>query len=117
VKPVLALVLIAAALLAPLPGLAAKAPTQKQYAEQKLKAAMTAWAKKNVAGLRIGTVSCVLPLNGNVVHCTVHASAPRSRENIVFTVRETLTQLGAMKWAVTSDACSDSKTGQKLSCG
>ena len=105
-----------AALLVPAAALAAKAPTQKQYTEQLLKKEMMSSAQLKPLGLKWGVVSCVLPKNGNVVHCTVHASAPKAQENIVFKVRETLTQEGSMKWAITSDACSDSKTGQKLSC-
>jgi hypothetical protein len=96
--------------------LAAKAPTQKQYTEQKLKAAMMSSAQLKGLGLTWGAVTCVLPKNGNIVHCTVHASAPKAQENIVFKVKETLKETGAMSWAITSDACSDSKTGQKLSC-
>ena len=42
---------------------------------------MTAWARKNVKGLEIGSATCVLPLNGNVVHCTVTSTAPSYREN------------------------------------
>jgi hypothetical protein len=96
--------------------LAAKAPTQKQYSEQKLKTAMMSSAQLKGLGLKWGAVSCVLPKNGNIVHCTVHASSPKAQENIVFKVRETLKETGTMSWAITSDACSDSKTGKKLSC-
>jgi hypothetical protein len=106
-----------AMLLVPLTALAAKPLTQKQYTEKKLKTAMMSSSELKPLGLTWGAVACVLPKNGNVVNCTVHASAPKARENIVFKVRETLTQEGAMTWKITSDACSDSKTGQKLSCG
>jgi hypothetical protein len=104
------------ALLVPVTALAAKAPTQLQYTEQKLKTSMMNSSQLKPLGLRYGAVKCVLPKNGNVVHCTVHATAPKARENIVFKVTETLKQTGQMTWAITSDACSDSKTGQKLSC-
>jgi L-aminopeptidase/D-esterase-like protein len=106
---------LAALLIVPA-ALAAKAPTQKQYTEQKLKTAMMTSSQLKGLGLKWGTVTCVLPKNGNIVHCTVHASAPAARENIVFKVKETLKETGAMSWAITSDACSDSKTGQKLAC-
>jgi hypothetical protein len=105
-----------AALLVPAAALAAKQPTQKQFTEQKLKTAMTSSPSLKPLGLKFGVVACVLPKNGTVVNCTVHASAPKARENIVFKVRETLNEEGNMSWRITSDACSDSKTGQKLSC-
>ena len=104
-----------AALLAPAT-LAAKPLTQKQYTEQTLKTAMTAWARKNVKGLEIGAAACVLPENGNVVHCTVKSSAPGYRENIVFKVTETLHASGTMSWRVTAKACSDSETGKAITC-
>ncbi len=113
---ILLLTTFAALLVAPA-ALAAKAPTQKQYTEQLLLKEMKASAQLKSLGLKWGTVTCVLPKSGIVVHCTVHASSPKAQENIVFKVRETLTQEGNMNWAITSDACSDSKTGQKLSCG
>ena len=106
-----------AALLSVPAAFAAKAPTQKQYTEQKLKTAMMGSSQLKGLGLKFGVVSCVLPKSGNVVHCTVHTSAPKAQENIVFKVTETLAETGNMKWAITSDTCSDSKTGQKLSCG
>ena len=104
-----------AVLLAPA-ALAAKPLTQKQYTEQTLKTAMTAWARKNVKGLEIGSASCVLPLNGNVVHCTVTSTAPSYREKIVFKVRETLHASGTMSWLVTAKACSNSRTGKAIAC-
>ena len=76
-------------LLAPA-ALAAKPLTQKQYTEQTAEDGDDRWAKKNVKGLEIGSATCVLPLNGNVVHCTVTSTAPSYQEKIVFKVRETL---------------------------
>jgi hypothetical protein len=108
--------LAAAALLAAGHALAAKPRTQKQYAELRLKQAMNSWARKKVPGLTIDTVSCVLPKNGVVVRCTARASAPKYREKVVFGVKETLHPVGTMTWLVTSEACSDSKTGGKLRC-
>jgi len=105
---------LCAALAAPSAALAAKPLTQKQFAEQRLKVEMTAWAKKNIPGLEIGKVTCVLPRNGNVVHCTVASTAPKYRENITFQVREVLSQAGTMTWTATSRKCTDSKTGRPV---
>ncbi len=96
--------------------LAAKPLTQKQFAEARLKQALNTWARKTVPGLAVGSVSCVLPENGVVLHCTAKASAPKYRENLVFKVTETLHETGVMSWAITSRACSDSRTGKSIQC-
>jgi hypothetical protein len=96
--------------------LAAKPLTQKQYAELKMKQALTAWAKKSVPGLQIGAASCVLPKNGVIIHCTVQSTAPKHNENIVFKVKETLHDIGTVTWVVTSKTCSDSKTHKTFAC-
>jgi hypothetical protein len=96
--------------------LAAEPLTQKQYAELKMKQAITSWAKKNVPGLRVGATSCTLPRNGVVIRCTVQSTAPKYRENIVFKVKETLHDVGTVSWVVTSRACSDSKTHATITC-
>ncbi len=108
-----------AALLALLAAGAASAAYPKaevQYADKTMKTSFTAWAKKNLPGTKVGTVSCKLPSNGNVIHCTVHVSAPKNRENIVFEVKGTLHESGQLTWVSTSHSCTDSKTGKKFSC-
>jgi hypothetical protein len=95
---------------------AAKPLTQKQYTELTLKQHMNATFKKTVPGLTVTKVTCVLPKNGTVVKCVANASAPKAREDVVFKVTETLSEVGNMSWRITSSACSDSKTHQKLSC-
>jgi hypothetical protein len=112
----LVLIALTTALLAPAAALAAKAPTQAQYTAQGLVKAMMKSASLKPLGLTWGKVLCVLPKNGNVFHCTVHTSSPKAQENIVFQVKATLDEEGNVKWTITSDACSDSKSGQKLSC-
>ncbi len=96
--------------------MAAKPLTQKQFAELRMKQALTGWAKKNVPGLQIGAASCVLPKNGVVIHCTVKSTAPKYRENILFKVTETLHEVGTITWVVTSKTCSDSKTHETIAC-
>jgi hypothetical protein len=113
---IFALTILAAALLAPA-AVAAKPPTQLQYTQQGLLKAMMKSPSLKPLGLTWGKVACVLPTSGNVFHCTVHASAPKAQENIVFQVKATLTAVGNVSWGITSDACSDAKTGKKLSCG
>lgn len=116
-RSILAAAAVAAvALLVAGQALAAKPLTQKQFAEARLKQVLNAWARKTVPGLAIGTVTCVLPENGVVIHCTAKASAPKYRENLVFKVTETLHETGTMSWAITSKACSDSRTGQSIQC-
>ena len=109
-------VLALVALVATGQALGAKPLTQKQYAELKMKQAMTQWAKKSVPGLQIGAASCVLPKNGVVIHCTVQSTAPKYNENIVFKVKETLHDIGTVTWVVTSKTCSDSKTHKTFAC-
>jgi hypothetical protein len=87
-----------------------------QYADKTMKASFTAWAKKNLPGTKVGTVSCKLPSSGNVIHCTVHVSAPKNQENIVFKVKGTLHDSGQLTWVSTSHSCTDSKTGKPFSC-
>ena len=87
-----------------------------QYANKTMKGSFTAWAKKNLPGTKVGKVSCVLPSNGNVLHCTVHVSAPANRENIVFKVKGTLHDSGQLTWVATSHSCTDSKTGKPFAC-
>ncbi len=77
---------------------------------------MTAWAKKNVKGLEIGSATCVLPKNGNVVHCTVTSTAPSYRENIVFKVQRDAARERDDELDVTAKACSDSRTGKAIAC-
>ena len=87
------------------------------YAQTRLKTAFTAWAKTNLPGTTVGKVSCVLPASGGLVaHCTVHVSAPKNQENIVFKVTNTLHKNGTATFAMVSHSCTDSKTGKKLSC-
>ena len=87
-----------------------------QYADKTMKGSFTAWAKKNLPGTTVGKVSCVLPSNGNVIHCSVHVSAPKNRENIVFKVKGTLHDSGQLTWVSTSHTCTDSKTGKPFAC-
>ena len=111
--------LAAAAALAAVPppaALAARPASQRQQAERALKAAMTAWARKNVHGLEIGAVSCLLPRRGDVIHCTVRTAAPAYHEAIVFQIRETLSAAGTMTWLATSKACRDTQTGRAIAC-
>ena len=95
---------------------AARPVSQRQEAERALKAAMTAWARKNVHGLEIGAVSCLLPRRGDVIHCTVRTAAPAYHETIVFQIRETLSAAGTMTWLATSKACRDTQTGRAIAC-
>jgi hypothetical protein len=109
----------ALALLALLTAGAASAAYPKaevQYANNTMKGSFTAWTKKNLPGTRVGGVSCILPSNGNVIHCTVHVSAPKNRENIVFKVKGTLHDSGQLTWVSTSHSCTDSKTGKAFAC-
>jgi hypothetical protein len=87
-----------------------------QYANKTMKASFTAWAKKKLPGTKVGRVTCKLPSSGNVIHCTVHVSAPKNRENIVFKVKGTLHDSGQLTWVSTSHSCTDSKTGKKFAC-
>jgi hypothetical protein len=113
----LAVAAIAAVVLVPAGAAAAAYPrADVQYANKTMKASFTAWAKKNLPGTTVGKVSCVLPTSGSVIRCTVHVSAPKSRENIVFKVNGTLHETGQLSWVATSHACTDSKTGAKLTC-
>src|SRR4051794_5891752 len=86
------------------------------YANKTMKASFTAWAKKNLPGTTVGKVACVLPKSGNVIHCTIHVSAPKNRENIVFKVKGTLHEVGTLSWVATSHSCTDSKTGKPFAC-
>ena len=95
---------------------AARPAARRHEAERALKAAMTAWARKNVHGLEIGAVSCVLPARGAVIRCTVRSTAPGYHEAIVFQVRETLSASGTMTWLATSKACRDTQTGRAIAC-
>ena len=107
------------ALLALLTAAAASAAYPKaeiQYANKTMKTSFSAWAKKNLPGTKVGRVSCKLPASGNVIHCTVHVSAPKNRENIVFKVKGTLHESGQLTWASTSHSCTDSKTGKPFTC-
>jgi TctA family transporter len=87
-----------------------------QYANKTMKASFTTWAKKNLRGTTVGKVACVLPTSGNVIHCTIHVSAPKNRENILFKVKGTLQETGKLAWVATSHSCADSKTGKKFPC-
>jgi hypothetical protein len=95
---------------------AAYPKAEVQYADKTMKASFTAWAKKKLPGTTVGKVSCVLPSSGSVIHCTVHVSAPKNRENIVFEVAGTLHDSGQLTWVATSHTCTDSKTGKKFAC-
>jgi hypothetical protein len=97
-------------------GAAPAASPAQRYAERALKAAFTGWAKKNLPGTTVGKVSCVLPLSGSVARCTIHVSAPRNRENIVFRVTNTLHTNGTATFAMLSHSCTDSRTGKKIAC-
>jgi hypothetical protein len=103
-----------AALVVPGGASAAKPQTQKQYTEQQLKTQMNKRFKS--LGVTITKVTCVLPKNGTTVKCVADGSAPKSRESFVFKVTENLNAAGVMSWRITSSACSDSQTHQKLSC-
>jgi hypothetical protein len=87
-----------------------------QYADKTMKGSFTAWAKKNLPGTTVGKVSCVLPSSGNVIHCTIHVSAPKNQEHIVFKVKGTLHDSGQLTWVSTSHSCTDSKTGKPFAC-
>jgi hypothetical protein len=111
--------LAAAALLAAAAATAVQAarPTARRHeAERALKAAMTAWARKNVSALEIGAVSCIAPSRGDVFRCTVRTAAPSYREAIVFQVRETLAPSGTLTWTATSKACRDTYTRRAIAC-
>jgi hypothetical protein len=95
---------------------AAYPKAEVQYANKTMKGSFTAWAKKNLPGTTVRKVSCVLPSNGNVIHCTVHVSAPKNRENIVFKVKGTLHESGQLNWVSTSHSCTDSKSGKPFAC-
>lgn len=95
---------------------APKPKTQTQAIEQTLKVSMTKSFKKQLPGVVIGKLVCVLPKNGVVVHCTVHTSAPKNQENIVFKVTATLHDNGTISWTSTSHSCTDSKTGKPFKC-
>jgi hypothetical protein len=111
----LAAAALLAAVLAPV-ALGARPALQRQQAERALKTAMTAWAHRNVRGLEIGAVSCILPRSGNVIHCAVKTAAPTYHEVIVFQIRETLSASGTMSWIATSKACRDTQTGRAIAC-
>jgi hypothetical protein len=92
--------------------------TQKQYAEKTLKLSMVTYFKKTpqLSGVKIGKVDCVLPKNGVTFHCTVHTSAPKAHENIVFKLAAPLHEVGTVTWTMTSHACTDSGTHKALAC-
>jgi hypothetical protein len=97
--------------------LAAATPkTQAQAVEVSLKTSMTAAFKKEKLALTIGKVTCVLPKNGAVVHCTADATGPPAdHEDVVFKVAATLRDSGQITWTATH-TCSDSKTHKPFKC-
>ncbi len=111
-------VLFALLLLAAVPALAAKPKTEAQADAAALKASMIPTFKKELPGVSIGKVVCVLPLNGVTFHCTAYTTAPASHENIVFKVAATLHDNDAMTvtWKLTSHSCTDSVTHKPFKC-
>jgi hypothetical protein len=97
---------------------AAKPKTEAQADAAALKASMIPTFKKELPGVRIGNVVCVLPLNGATFHCTAYTTAPASHENIVFKVAATLHDNDAMTvtWTLTSHTCTDSVTHKPFKC-
>ena len=88
-----------------------------QYAEKTMKASFAKWAKTHIAGTTVGKVTCVLPTNGTVIHCTVHVGTPtRFHESIVFQVKGTLHDSGTLSWVATSHTCTDTRTGKPFKC-
>jgi hypothetical protein len=113
-----AAVLGASLALGAVPALAARPTTEAQADAAALKASMVTAFKRQLPGVLIGNVVCVLPLNGVTFHCTAYTTAPKSHENIVFKVAATLHDNDAMSvtWRLTSHSCSDSVTHKPFAC-
>jgi hypothetical protein len=95
---------------------ATKPKTQAQAVEMSLKTSMIATFKKEKLALTVGKVTCVLPKNGAVVHCTAAATGPPAdHEDVVFKVAATLQDSGKITWTATH-TCSDSKTHKPFKC-
>jgi hypothetical protein len=71
---------------------------------------------KQVPGLLLATVTCVLPTNGNVVQCQAHFSDPSAGANVVYGIKATLKDSGVLTWTTTTHSCTNAKTGKKLAC-
>src|ERR1700730_4091830 len=110
--------LLALSVLGAAPAFAAKPKTEAQADAAALKASMVTSFKKQLPGVTIGNVVCVLPLNGATFHCTAYTTAPASHENIVFKVAATLHDNDAMSvtWRLTSHSCTDSVTHKPFKC-
>jgi hypothetical protein len=110
--------LVALLALAALPAAAAKPKTEAQADAAALKASMVTTFKKQLPGVVVGNVVCVLPQNGATFHCTAYTTAPSAHENIVFKVAATLHDNDAMSvtWKLTSHTCTDSVTHKPFAC-
>jgi hypothetical protein len=99
------------------PGTAlAATPTEAQAFATKLATYMKPVFKKQAPKLVLGKVTCVLPKNGNVVHCKAHFAYPSGGLNIVYQVKATLLETGMIKWTAGSHTCTNAKTGKTVSC-
>jgi hypothetical protein len=106
----------AAALLVFAPLAVAATPAQNAAFAKQLRPQIKPVFEKQAPQLVLGKVTCLLPRNGNVIHCKAHFTYPKARANIVYLIKATLLDTGKLKWTTTSHSCTDARSGKKLPC-
>jgi hypothetical protein len=83
-----------------------------------LKASMVKSYKKRAPGLTFTTVTCRLPSNGTVAHCTANFDYSSGGLKVTgfYPVSAKLLESGQIRWTASSPKCKDAKTGKALSC-
>jgi hypothetical protein len=112
-----AALVVAVALLSALQAVALGAtPAQNRQFATSLAAKIKPVFKKQAPKLALSKVTCVLPLNGTVVHCKAHFSYPSAGLNVVYGIKATLQETGDIKWVTTTHSCTNAKTGKTVAC-
>lgn len=116
--PQAAVVLIAAALvaLAGVSAAAAATPAQNAAFAKQLKGDIKPVFAKQAPGLALGKVTCTLPASGTVVHCIAHFNDPAAQANVVYGIKATLKNSGALTWTTTTHYCTSAIFHKKIAC-
>jgi hypothetical protein len=92
-------------------------PADSSVLATNLKKSMQASYKKSVPGLVFTRVTCALPARATAGRCKAAFTIRPRRLKGVFTVSATVNRSsGGVRWRAVSAACTDTRTGKRVSC-